>query len=206
MDLKNLFSTIKNTFNVKKTVEFDDLHIIMEPLNTIEEMKVLEACSGTGDGYISQLKKSSLAFTIRVIGAKDETGKFNDIEFRDEVVEHLVDDIVVKESKYLFMLRHIDSWPVSFRDILFDAFNDMLLEVENAVNKRVKFERFSIQTVPEGTKREEPGVPAGYKKVEEPEEEEALTDAEKLNRQVKKETEQVEADMGRRTEEALNKT
>jgi len=204
MDLKNLFSTIKNTFNVKKTVEFDDLHIIMEPLNTIEEMKVLEACSGSGDGYISQLKKSSLAFAIRVIGVKDETGKFNDTEFRNETVEFVEeDDKVVKESKYLFMLHHIDSWPVEFRDVLFEAFNDMLVEIEDTINKKVKFERFSIQTVPENTKREEPGVPVGYKKVEESAEEDALTDAEKLNRQVKKETEQVEADMGRRTEEAL---
>jgi len=204
MDLKNLFSTIKNTFNVKRIVEFDDLHIIMEPLNTPEEMKILEACSGTGDGYISQLKKSSLAFAIRVIGVKDETGKFNDTEFRDEVVEHLVDDKVVKESKYLYMLHHIESWPVPFRDILFEAFDDMLLEIESIINKKVRFERFNIQTVPENTKREEPGVPAGYKKVKEPEEE-AITDAEKLNHQVKKEAEEMEEDMNRKTEDALNK-
>jgi hypothetical protein len=191
MDLKSLFLTIKNTFNVKKTVEFDDLRIIMEPLNTLEEMKVLEACSGSGDGYISQLKKSSIAFAIRAIGVKDANGKFTDTEFKDDVVEYTGDDNKpIKETKYLFMLHQIEAWPVAFRDSIFVAFNDMLLELEDLIEKKVKFERFSIQTVPESMKREEPTeVPKGFKKIEK---EEELSDAEKLSNGVP-----IQADLGR---------
>ena len=210
MDLKNLLVTIQNTFKVKKEVEFDNLHIVMEPLNTTEEMKVVEACADSGTNYVAQLKKSSLAYAIRILGAKDpQTGKYDDIDFKDDIVEYPDETEtgkMVKETKYLFLLRYVEAWPVAFRDEMFDAFNDMLLELEDIISKKVKFERFNIQTLPEGTKREEPGVPAGFKKVEEPpEEDEPLTDAEKLSRQVKKEGELVEADMGRKTVAAINK-
>jgi hypothetical protein len=187
MNLKNLFKDIKKSFFVQKKVDFDELglHFIMEPLTTLEELKVLEACQATeGAVFLSELKRSSLAYGIR---------KINDLDFSDEIVEFEDDNgVTVKETKYLFLKKQIDVWPASLRDVLFDAFSDMQVEIDSVVKEKAKFKKFTINTIPEKVGKEEAGIPKGFKKVIEPDGESG-NETDRLNQQVKKEQEQVEA-------------
>lgn len=187
MNLKNLFKDIKKSFIVTKTVDFDeaDLHFVMEPLTTLEEVKVLEACQGSeGPVFLSELKRSSLAYGIR---------KINDLDFSDEVIEYEDDNgKPVKESKFVYLRKQIDLWPSSLRDILFEAFSDMQVEIDSLVKEKARFKKFPINIIPEKLGKEEAGVPKGFKKIKEPESEPG-NETDLLNSQVRKEQEQAEA-------------
>lgn len=189
MDLKNLLSSIKKTFSVQRKVDFDDLglHIVLEPLTALEEVKVLEICNNKdGGAFIAELKRSSLAFSIKEINEF----KFYDLDitYPDEAGK------TINESKYLFLARYIDDWPIALRDALFDAFNDIQLEVEDIVTKKTKFKRFgtapAVTEAPAAPK--ESGIPAGFRRVVEPKELEPENETERLNQQVQREADMVE--------------
>jgi hypothetical protein len=197
MNASDLFKSIKKSFTVSRVVDFDDLdlHITLEPVTASEELKILEACMNfEGGAFMSELKRSSLAFSIKKINNYDIPNDF--VEYPDEKGK------IVKETKYIFLTKQIDSFPVALRDILFEAFNDLQLEIESIVSSKAKFERFHIQNVPEESKTETIGIPKGFKKVEESKTEpEIENETDRLNQQVNKEKEEVEASMY----EALNK-
>jgi len=186
-NLNDLFKSIKKAFTVKKVVDFDEfeLHFELEALTSMEELKVLEACAGReGGAFLSELKRSTLAYSIK---------KINGAEFINDIVEYPDDKgQVVKESKYLFMVKQIDIVPSTFRDSLFEAYNDIQLELEDLVNKNVKFEKFKIQIPQTDAPVTDANIPKGFRKIEEPKEPEPTDETERLNQQVKREAEQVE--------------
>jgi hypothetical protein len=189
--ISDLFKSIKKSFTLQKKVDFDELnlHFVLEPLTALEELKLLETLQTTEGGiFIAELKRGSLAFALK---------KINDMEFNNDLIEYEGDEgKTVKESKYLFLKKQIDMWPVALRDLLFEAFNDMHLELDKMVKDKSKFERFNIQTIPENVDKKEPvdkAIPEGFRKIEESKEPENETD--KLNQQVKKEEELVESNI-----------
>lgn len=200
MDLKNLFKHIKKTFSIKKNVDFEEfnLHFIMEPITTAEEMRIFEACKGyEGGAFMAELKRSSVAYAIK---------RINDIDLSEDFVEYEDDSgKKVAETKYLFLIRQIDTWPVGLRDLLFDAFNEMQLEVDSLVTNKSKFERFHVQAPPveeEIKIKAEAGIPQGFKKVEEPKGPEPENETDRLNQRVKEEAEMVEAYRSQKAMEA----
>jgi len=162
-------------------------------------MKIFEACKAyEGGAFMAELKRSSVAFA---------TKRINDIDLSNEFIEYPDDNgQLVTETKYLFLIHQIDNWPVVLRDLLFDAFNEMQSEIEHIVNKKSKFDRFPIQAPIEEPKDVAiAGVPKGFKLVAEKDVPEPMDETERLNQQVKKEAEQVEALMGQRLGEAETK-
>ena len=143
----------------------------------------MEACQTTeGAVFLSELKRSSLAFAIR---------KINDLDFSDDIVEFVDDNgTTIKETKYLFLRKQIDVWPASLRDLLFEAFSDMQVELDSIVREKAKFKKFTINTLPEKVGKEETGIPKGFKKIVEPEGD-SENETDRLNQRVKKEQEQV---------------
>ena len=191
--LTDLFKNIKKSFTVSKVIEFGDFNIqfTLEPLTSMEELKVLEACNGRdGGAFISELKRSTLAYAIK---------KINDIEFTDDIIEYPDDKgKILKETKYVFMVKQIDALPAAFRDTLFEVFDNLQLEMESIVSSKAKFERFKINFVPEDIKpASDAGVPQGFRKIVEPDEpfEDTMDETDRLNQQVKKEAEQVQLGM-----------
>jgi hypothetical protein len=199
-DLKNFFSSIKKTFTVQRKVDFEDLnlHITLEPLTALEEVMVLEACTPKeGGAFIAELKRSSLAYAIKEI---------NEFKFYDKDIEYPDENgNPINESKYLFLVRYIDEWPIALRDALFDAFNDIQLEIEDMISKKTKFKRFGAAPVVVSETKKEAGIPAGFKKVEEPKEPEPVNETERLNQQVKREAEMVEGHMSAEMARAENR-
>jgi hypothetical protein len=179
MDFKTVFNTIKETFKFVRKVDFEEygLHFEMEPLTSNEEIKVMEVIKKLeGSEYIDGLKQYTLAYAIK---------KINDLNFRDPVVEYEDDNGQKKsESPYLFLLKQVEGWPAPLRDMLFDVFQDMVLELEDKIEKNAKFKRFQVQR--EEVKEKTPK----FKQIEESVE--SLTETEKLNKQVEKEQEIVE--------------
>lgn len=176
-DLKSIFDGIKKTFNVRKTIEFGDynIKIEMEPLTSLEENKVIEACKSLdGIGYIEGLKKHSLAYSIR---------KINDIDLDFTEMEIIKED-GTKEmvSKYLFLIKHLEEMPSGLSDLLFEAFTDMVAEADNRIREKAKFNRFLVKSNPV-----QADSPKNFKEVMETNA--GLTETELLNKQVKEELE-----------------
>jgi hypothetical protein len=161
--LQNLFENIRQRFSIKRVIDFEgyDLSITIQPLTSIEELKVIEACKDVeGVLYLESLKKSSLAFAIRRVN--DLVFESTDVEYEDN------EGKLVVESKYLFLLRQIESWPAALRDTIFEAFNNMTVELEYTLARKTKYERFQVQPSPEEKISEENTAPKGFVKVEEP--------------------------------------
>jgi hypothetical protein len=190
--LNELFKSITEAFTLRKKVDFEDLKIsiTLQNLTAIEELKVLEACKDfDGGAYLEAVKKSSLAYSIK---------KINEFIFDDsEIAFEDNTGNMIKESKYLFLLHQIENWPAAVRDVLFDAFNNMHIELENQVNSKVKFERFTVQPPP-STKTKEIGSPEGFRRLEK-EEDEPLeeTEVDKLNRRVAEEQAQAQTEINK---------
>jgi hypothetical protein len=189
--LAELFKGIKKAFTVQRTVEFAELKIsiILENMTTLEELKVLEACKDfEGGAFIEALKKSSLAYSIKQI---------NDIVFEDQDVTYEDEKgKIKKESKYLFLLHQIESWPAAVRDILFEAFNNLHTELEELVKTKMKFERFSPQPPVEEFKNQEANIPEGFHKLEKEETVEE-TEVDKLNKRVAEEQAQAQLNINK---------
>lgn len=190
MDISSLFKNIKKTFVVQRVVELENLNLrfTIEPLTAVDELKVVEACKDLNDlSYIAGLKRNTLAFSIK---------KINDVELNEDLVEYKDDDgKLIRETKYIFLTRQIDSWPTALRDTLFEAFNDAVQELEELVSKKVKFNKFVIQK-PAEIKTEEAGIPKGFRKIEEDNiPDKSMNEVDKLNQKVKDEAEAVEISM-----------
>jgi hypothetical protein len=187
MNFNDLFKSIKSSFTIQKVIDIEDfnLHFILEPLTSAEELKILEACSGLEGGtFIVQLKRSSLAYAIK---------KINDVDFRDDYIEYEDENgKLIKETKYICLTKQMDSMPIALRDSLFEAFSNMQTEVEVMVDKKVKFKRFTVQPMVEDVKAEIIGVPKGFRKIDEPKEEMSGNETERLNQRVKEEADQAE--------------
>lgn len=136
MDLIPALKNLNEAYTVKRTVNFDDLNMTigLRSLTALEEVKVLESCKDfEGAQYVQMLKRNSLAYGIRSINGVD-----------------LEEDIQISEnekvSRFMFLCEQLDQWPSAIRDMLFDVFTDMNVEVEKRVNSSAKFDRFSMDT------------------------------------------------------------
>lgn len=202
MELDNILKKIRTTFTLRKRVDFDDcdLHIEMEPLTTQEELKVLEACTNLdGAAYLEGLKKHSLAFAIRRL-----TSGGKDLDLSDNEYTYTEDDGSTKTvSKYLMLVEQIGEWPASLRDLLFEAFNNMQEELDSKIRESGKFERFVVNQPP--SPEQTSTGPAGFKRVNVPEEDSSMSDAEKLTRRVEKEMDNTQAQMDRTEADAETK-
>ena len=202
MALNDIFSNLKKSFTLRKKVDFDeeDIHIDLETPTALEEIKITEACQELeGASYIEGLKKHSLAYSIKRIRSGDQ-----DIELTNDMELESVDEEGNKETltKYLYMLRQLESWPSSLRDVLFDAFSDLQNEVEERVKKGTKFERFQVIPSERERQEEEPK----FKKVEVPEEDESdMTEVEKMSKRARQETEDLDTRRASNENEAVSK-
>lgn len=186
MDLSKVFSDIKKSFTISRTVDFDDydLHLVLEPLTTTEELKVLASCGDLeGAEYIEGLKKSSLAFSIK---------RINDVDLSPDEFEYTDDNGSKKKvSKFIMLSEQIGQWPASVRDVLFEAYNNLQLELEEKVKKSAKFERF--RTEEDIEEEEKSVVRKKFKRITESNSTEGMTDVEKMNRQVEEEVDDAQA-------------
>lgn len=175
-DLNNLLKTIKSSFSKRKKVDFEEsnLHFELEPLNSLDEMKVMEACKDIeGAAYIEALKKNSLACSIKKVNDMDFSGP--DVTYTDENGKEQ------EKSTFLFMTEFLSEWPSSLIDVLFEAFTDMQTELEAKLKKDVKFERFIISEKPEEDQ------PEKFRKIKENENVPEMTETERLDKKVKEE-------------------
>lgn len=182
----DILKSVNKAFKLRKPVDFEEygLHITLEILDTIEEIKVLESIKGFESGeYVEGLKRHTLAFAIKAL---------NDISLDGDSVEYGEAGKKVSKSKFIFLREYIGKWPSSLVDAVFGAYSNMQLEVEKRLSGGMKFQNFQMEEPPkvEETKQE-------FQQVEEDEADANLTEAEKLAKQVEKEQEQAEAEMAR---------
>lgn len=191
MNLNELFKNVQKSFTIQKVVSVEGYNIefLLESLTSEEELKILEACANLeGGAFIVQLKRSTLAYAIKRINDMDFTAPI--IEYEDENGKK------IKETKYKCLSKQIDAMSTALRDLLFEAFNNIQLEVEAKVNKSVKFDRFTLQEAPKKQDLKEVGIPEGFRKIDESKAPlEDMNETEKLNQTVKEEERLVETFM-----------
>lgn len=195
MNVSNIFADIRKKLVKRTPIDIEEygLHIELEPLTVKEEAKVLAVCQPLeGTEYINGLKNSSIAYAIK---------KINDADFEsDEEIIYTEDDgSTSRKSKYIFLLSQVEQWPASLRDVIFEAFSDMQMRLEQNIKDHSKYERFQAKKAPTVE------APDGFKRVEEAKEDADATETERMNKQVAQEIEQVELQSGSREQEALNR-
>jgi hypothetical protein len=200
MDLSNVLKVIKKSFTPRKNVDFDEqgLHFELEPLTSIEETKVLESLKDVDEThYIENLRRYSLACSIRKITVKEDD-KVTEFDLSKEFIEYAdLDGSTKKKSKFLYMIDYLGTWPDAIIDALFDAHTQMHEELDDRVNKSVKFEKILLSDkVPE----DKPDTFRPLNETEVPEGE--LDDAERQQRKVDKE---MAAESERMAQAELNK-
>lgn len=183
--LDQILGKIRKQFKIRRPVDFDDLHFEMEPLTSMEEVKVLEACSELeGAEYLEAMKRLSLAYAIKMI---------NDMTFEEgEEVAVEEDGEVKTKSKFLVLRDYISKWPTAFINSLFDAYTNILEEASDAVKNKMKFTEYKMAEAPEVEKEQEE-APGGMKVVKESTQPE--TPAEALQQQVDREIDTANAAM-----------
>jgi len=189
MDFQEILAKLKKTYISRKTIDFSDLgvQIELENITAEEDLKVLEACKDLdGTMYLDGIKRHSLAMSIRSING---TGLPQTLVYKDEKGQ------TQETTRYLYILKQIESWPSSLIDFIFEAYADLIKETENRIKKEGKFERLALTTSPTV---EETEAPDGFKKVSE---DAGLTDVEKMNKRVEKEIADADAHMAQ-TEQA----
>jgi hypothetical protein len=176
MGLKDILSKVKTSFRPRKPIDFEEynLHLEIEPLSTIEEIKVLEALKDLeGAEYFEALKRYTLSFAIKKIDDEDLDA--------DELTYTNEDGSTSTKSKFLFMREVIGQWSAPLIDAIFDVFNNMLFEMENNIKTKIKFERYNFTEKP-AQEEDEKGK---FKPVVE--KDENLDPVEKLNKAVEEE-------------------
>ncbi len=180
VDLNDILKTIKDSYSKVRNVDFDKsgLHFELEPLTTLEEVKILEASKDIdGAQYIESLKRHTLAFGIK---------QMNEMDLRKDIIEYEEDGESVSKSKYLFMVDYLSKFPSSLVDTLFDAFTNMQTELESRIKEDAKFEKFILsEEVPE-ERPEEFSKQLDSDTIPESE----MTETEKLNKRVEEEVNQ----------------
>jgi len=168
VNLKGLFDTLKNSFSIQKEIKIDgiDLTILLEPLTTAEEIKAMEAIKDLdGNAFIDGLKKNTLAYAIK---------KINELEFKDSIIEFEDESgQPLSKSKYLFIHEQIELWPSILRDRLFEAYNDMQLELEARVTKGIKFNKFTPEPKEDIKPETKENIPEGFRKIDDKDTEES---------------------------------
>lgn len=175
-DLHNVLKIIKSHYSKRKTVDFEDigLHVEVEPLTSLEEIKILEASKDVeGSQYIEALKRNTLACAIKKINDLDLDKP--DLEYEDENGEKK------EKSKFLYMAEYLSEWPSSIIDVLFDAFTNMQAEIEQKIKKDAKFERFEMSEKPQEDQ------PEKFRKIKETDNVPGTTPVERLNKRVERE-------------------
>jgi len=195
-DLSDVLKTIKSHYSKRKTIDFEeaDLHVEVEPLTSLEEIKILEASKDVeGSQYIEALKRNSLACAIKKINDFDLNK--SDLEYEDENGEKK------EKSKFLFMTEYLSEWPSSIIDILFNAFTEMQTEVEDKIKKDAKFERFKMSEKPTEDQ------PEKFRKIKETDNVPGTTPVERLNKKVEQEINKADLKMAEKEnqmKESLN--
>ena len=168
MNLASALQNLNEMFTIKRTVTLETINMTLElkTLTALDEVKVLESCKDfEGSQYVQMLKRNSLAYSIQGV---------NGVPLDDEIQVSENE----KLSKFMFLCGYLDTWPSAIRDLLFEVFTDMNVEVENKVKESMKFERYSV----DNPSFEE--VKPMFRRVDEPEPED---EADKLKKQVDEE-------------------
>jgi hypothetical protein len=186
--LDDILKKVKKSFKPRKNVDIDDLHIEIEPLNTVEEVKVLEAIKELeGSEYLEALKRFTLAYAIK---------KIDDVDLDGDEITYTENGVEKTKSKFLFMKDYMGQWPQAIIDSIFDdPFTNLLMEVEQKVKSNIKFERFLMSDKPA------PEEKPLFKKVTETSET-PMEPVEKLNKQVQDEVDQANVRMAQAEEDA----
>lgn len=190
MDLQKAFQSLKTAYSVSKDVTLDELGIVLtlEPPDSTIESAIIEACSDVdGGAYLEAVKDHSLAYAVRALNGE---------RIQDVIKVNGEGGEVVEKTRYLFMLEQVRSWPQPLKDLVFDAYSDLLAEIQTKIEAGVKFERFVVSS-----SVVKPPVPDDFKMVEDPGEE--LTDVEKVTQQVREEQGQVEQTMAQTESRAM---
>lgn len=146
MGLDDVLKVVNKAFKLRKTIDFDefDLHIDIEPLTSVEEVKVLSAIKDLeGAEYTEGLKRGTLAMSIK---------KINDVNLDADEISYMENGEKKTKSKYLFMQDYLGQWPSSLIDSIFDMFSNIIVEVDTRIRDKVKFERFELEAKPEPEK------------------------------------------------------
>lgn len=190
MNLQQAFESLKTAFMSSKDVTVEELGLVLtlEPPDNLTETAITEACSDVeGAAYIEAIKDHSLAHAIRALNGE----RIPDIiQYTDEKGEK------VETTRYLYMLGQVRTWVQPLKDTVFDAYSDLLAEIQKKIETTVKFDRVPISpstvTAP---------APDNFTRVEEPKED--LTDAEMLTKQVQKEQEAAQQTMAQTESRAM---
>jgi len=206
MGLDSILSTIRKSLTPRKNVDFAEqgLHFELEPLTSVDEIKILEACKDLEGGqYIEALKRHSLACAIKLIELKEiENGveKKEVIDLSREIIEYTTEAGDVKtKSRFLYMIDYLGQWPSFMIDTLFDAFTNMQKETEQRINNSAKFEKFVLSDkLPVEESK-------GLRRIIESDSDEGMTDVDKMSQIVDQEIADADAQIARsETDAALN--
>lgn len=155
MNLNDVLASIQKTFKPRRRVDFEDmgLHIDIEPLTSIEELKVMEIVrSLEGSEYMESLKRNSLAYAIKSI---------NEINLDGDVIKYEENGKTVTKSKFLYMQEYLGQFPSSILDNLFGIYSNVIQEAESIITKKMKFDLFEPTPDTEESKKEESSKPSG---------------------------------------------
>jgi hypothetical protein len=195
VDLKAVFANINQSLAISRDVKISDVTLTLDPLTADEEFKVLEACKDyEGSQYLAGFKRHTVAMAIRKANG----------EAIDALVNYTGDDGKVQSTtRYLYFLKMIEDWSSSLQDLLYDAYADMLAELDAKIAEKASFKRFVVARSSEDIEKEIDKAPEGFQKVTEADAD--MNDGiEKFNRLVAKEAEAAQAGMARTEQEAVS--
>jgi len=184
MSLNDVLTLVNKTFKPRRKVDFEDvgLHIELEPLTSLEEVKVTESVKDAeGAEYMEALRRNSLAFAIKQI---------NDVNLDGETITYDSEGKKVTKSKFLYMQDYLGQWPSSILENLFGVFSNVVAETEDIITKKMKHEAFILSAPVAAEEPPKPGELRLVKEKDEPED-----DAEVLRRRVEKEGTDAQARM-----------
>ena len=183
MGLEDVLKVVNKAFKLRKAVDFDeyDLHIDLEPLTSVEEVKVLSAGKDLdGAEYTEALKRNTLAISIK---------RINDINLDGDDVSYVENGEKKNKSKFLFMQDYLGQWPSSLIDDLFNKFGNIIVEVDSRIREKAKFEMFELTSKPE------PDKVGKFHKVVESDGTESMDKIELQNKKVEEEIAQADGAM-----------
>jgi hypothetical protein len=135
-NIGEVLKKIHQNYSMTKKVEFQEAGLSFElaPLTSKEEIMIAEYLKDLdGVQYFEALKRASLSFAIK---------KINDVELGPEVSLDTPEGKVSKQTS-IYLREQIESWPGSFRDALFNAYDNLILQLEKKINDSIKYEKFT---------------------------------------------------------------
>ena len=197
--IEEILKKIHQNYSITKKVEFTEAGLTFElaPLTSKEELMVSEFLKGLeGLSYFEGLKRCSLSYAIK---------KVNDVLLGPEVLLDTPEGKVTKQTP-IYLREEMEKWPGSFRDALFNAYDDLILQLEKKIGDSIKYEKFKLPKTEEDTKEKEKFKPI----VEEEDVKKAsqkvdLKDADAVNKIVEKEREMVDSGRFQAEEDAIKR-